>query len=436
MVWNSGLCSASPNMAYPTAGPSAIRPHAPTLICGVAVVYDANGNTTAYDVDGSGPTPPRSFAYDLENRPLSITQNGLVTRFAYGPDGARSLKATSNTERFFFGGDDLLVQASNLSGLLTSSIHPDVRREVDLSLAQPNYGAIDFAFKDHKASNRLTLRYYPATTTKSDYGPYGQPLTSNGSTPLNGKAYINERYDTETNLQYLNARYYDPLLGRFLSPDTWDPILAGVDVNRYAYAGNDPVNFSDANGHASRNSIGSQLQRLANRAMREFDAQSPKKQFTKAQLRAINEQPWRRAMFRGYNIDAMVREMVDKDPVLNDRLRGRSNSGVDFKDKVTGIEYEMTTPGQYARKAAKYGSHIEFINTKTPLKPGARVLGVFGGISTLLGLVDVAVATTKNPNMSQQEFLYRASGLIGLARETGVCCPGDPIFDMFRDGKI
>ena len=38
-------------------------------------------------------------------------------------------------------------------------------------------------------------------------------------------------------------------MARFLSPDTWDPILAGVDFNRYAYAGNDPVNFSDPNGH-------------------------------------------------------------------------------------------------------------------------------------------------------------------------------------------
>ncbi len=40
----------------------------------------------------------------------------------------------------------------------------------------------------------------------------------------------------ETGLQYLHARYYDPDLGRFLTPDTWDPILAGVDINRYAYA--------------------------------------------------------------------------------------------------------------------------------------------------------------------------------------------------------
>lgn len=36
---------------------------------------------------------------------------------------------------------------------------------------------------------------------------------------------------------------------RFLTPDTWDPILAGVDFNRYAYGANDPVNQSDPNGH-------------------------------------------------------------------------------------------------------------------------------------------------------------------------------------------
>jgi hypothetical protein len=38
---------------------------------------------------------------------------------------------------------------------------------------------------------------------------------------------------------------------RFLSPDTWDPYLAGVDVNRYAYSGNDPINSSDPNGHGA-----------------------------------------------------------------------------------------------------------------------------------------------------------------------------------------
>ncbi|WP_275789529.1 RHS repeat protein [Pararhizobium gei] len=36
---------------------------------------------------------------------------------------------------------------------------------------------------------------------------------------------------------------------RFIQPDTWDPTIEGVGTNRYAYAGNDPVNKSDPNGH-------------------------------------------------------------------------------------------------------------------------------------------------------------------------------------------
>ncbi|NSZ15621.1 RHS repeat-associated core domain-containing protein [Agrobacterium vitis] len=38
---------------------------------------------------------------------------------------------------------------------------------------------------------------------------------------------------------------------RFISPDDWDPTKSGVGTNRYAYAGNDPVNKADANGHVA-----------------------------------------------------------------------------------------------------------------------------------------------------------------------------------------
>ncbi|MER8734482.1 RHS repeat-associated core domain-containing protein, partial [Mesorhizobium sp. M1227] len=63
------------------------------------------------------------------------------------------------------------------------------------------------------------------------------------------KSYIGERFDPETGLLYLNARYMDPVLGRFISPDIMDPTMAGVGTNRYAYAGNDPVNKSDPSGN-------------------------------------------------------------------------------------------------------------------------------------------------------------------------------------------
>ncbi len=221
-------------VAYPHA-------HAPNSICGTAVTYDANGNTTNYDVDGAGPMLPRSFTYDGENRPVSILQNGISSVFTYGPDGERSSKTYNGNQYLYMGSEaELLVNSSYTTGLLTSYLHPDVKRE---GLAT------DFMLKDNLASNRISMRMGNATPTKMDYGPYGQPLSTNGGPQTKG--YIGERYDAETGLQYLHARPYDPKLGRFTQPDMWFPWLAGVGINRYAYAGNDPVNRSDRNGHSS-----------------------------------------------------------------------------------------------------------------------------------------------------------------------------------------
>ena len=233
-------------MVYPAQGVASGHPHAPNTICGIPVTYDAGGNTTSYDVDGTGPLLPRSFAYDGENRPLTITQNGNTTAVAYGTDGERASKSFNGAKYFYLGSEaEVLVNSSYTTGLLTSYLHPDVKREGT---------ATDFLLKDNLASNRISARMGGATT-KMDYGPYGMPLASNGATlPQIGqpqtKAYISERFDPETGLQYLHARYYDPNEGRFLTPDTYDPWEAGVGTNRYAYSGNDPINKSDPNGHA------------------------------------------------------------------------------------------------------------------------------------------------------------------------------------------
>jgi len=49
---------------------------------------------------------------------------------------------------------------------------------------------------------------------------------------------------------FYNARYYDPGIGRFISPDTIVPDPANPqDLNRYSYVRNDPVNHVDPSGH-------------------------------------------------------------------------------------------------------------------------------------------------------------------------------------------
>jgi RHS repeat-associated protein len=127
---------------------------------------------------------------------------------------------------------------------VTSFIHAAVKRN-----ANPGGGnaTTDFMYRDHLGTARVVFRA-GISNDATTYGPYGMP-TNPTSALIGSKGYINERFDPETGLQYLHARYYDPNLGRFLTPDTWDPTLPGVDINRYAYSLNDPVNGSDPNGH-------------------------------------------------------------------------------------------------------------------------------------------------------------------------------------------
>lgn len=79
------------------------------------------------------------------------------------------------------------------------------------------------------------------------YGPYGEGIgdAALGGTPFR---YAGHRYDEETGLIYMRARYYSVSLGRFLSPD---PAGYADGPNLYAYAYNNPVNFIDPSGLAA-----------------------------------------------------------------------------------------------------------------------------------------------------------------------------------------
>ena len=68
---------------------------------------------------------------------------------------------------------------------------------------------------------------------------------------MNPFRYRSYYYDTDTKLYYLHSRYYDPELGRFISPDNigyLEPESIN-GLNLFAYCSNNPVNYFDPNGH-------------------------------------------------------------------------------------------------------------------------------------------------------------------------------------------
>jgi len=94
------------------------------------------------------------------------------------------------------------------------------------------------------------------TGSKARYDPFGTFTTATpGSNPsISSRGFTGHRHNnTGTNnlgLIYMNARYYMPEIGRFISPDTIVPDPANPQsYNRYAYSYNNPVNYTDSSGH-------------------------------------------------------------------------------------------------------------------------------------------------------------------------------------------
>jgi RHS repeat-associated protein len=96
---------------------------------------------------------------------------------------------------------------------------------------------------DYQGSTRLQTKPDKTTYAKIDYDVWGQVRQQSGYP--SAYTYTGQEWDDEnsTNLFYLHARYYDPKLGRFTTPD---PLPS--DLNPYSYCNNNPAMMTDVSG--------------------------------------------------------------------------------------------------------------------------------------------------------------------------------------------
>ena len=81
------------------------------------------------------------------------------------------------------------------------------------------------------------------------YDAFGNQEAVSGSAD-NPYRYAGYRYDGETGLYYLNARYYDATTARFLSEDTYSgKANDALSLNLYTYCSNNPIKYLDPTGH-------------------------------------------------------------------------------------------------------------------------------------------------------------------------------------------
>ena len=217
-----------------------------TAYDGQSITYDAIGNPTSYYngtrwsftwqngkrlAAASDGTTSLSFAYDADGMRTAKTVNGVTHSYIYASGMLLRESDGTNTLDFFYdaGGAPYAINYNGTLYYYITNLQDDILHIVD-------------------ASGETVVSY--------EYDPYGKLLSTGGTmadtlgmaNPLRYRGYY---YDAELGMYYLQSRYYDPGVGRFINAD--DVAYLGADgsstsYNLFAYCNNNPVMGYDPAG--------------------------------------------------------------------------------------------------------------------------------------------------------------------------------------------
>ncbi|MCU0975953.1 MAG: FG-GAP-like repeat-containing protein [Steroidobacteraceae bacterium] len=234
------------------------RKHAVVTAGSRSYAYDANGNMTS--------RAGAAIAWTSFNLPVSISgAGGASSAFWYGPDRQRWKQVASSG-----GASETTVYAGSLlekvvRGTATewkhyvatpgglAAIHvraTDGSAPRTLLLTQDALGSTD-RIVDGAGTTQLATSFEPFGARRGaswSGGPTATELAAAGRTTRDG--FTGHEQLDHLGLVHMGGRVYDPVIGRFLSPD---PIVQAPfwsqDLNRYSYAWNNPLSIVDPTGY-------------------------------------------------------------------------------------------------------------------------------------------------------------------------------------------
>ena len=214
-----------------------------TAFDGEEITYDDSGNPLSY-FNGTRWT----FTWQDGRRLASATDGITEISYAYDGEGLRTSKWVGDSyHEYIYNGGQLLREWHDgdiLDFFYDTNGHPYAL----------NYNDTTYYYITNLQGDVIYLVDEDGETVASyEYDPYGNILSATGEmAEINPLRYRGYYYDTELGMYYLQNRYYDPMVGRFINAD--DVALLGLSgtelgYNLFAYCENNPINNSDSTGY-------------------------------------------------------------------------------------------------------------------------------------------------------------------------------------------
>jgi RHS repeat-associated protein len=185
----------------------------------------------------------RNVVNNQDQKPVQITYQGSTTNLYYDGAGERIKKVKGAETVVYVGG---IYEVRN--GQAMSYIYANGQKIVTLTNNKEYY-----THSDHLGSTGIVTDETGTIVEEIGYLPFGSTLfrnTYNGSTWESAYRFTGQEFDEEYHLYNYNARLYDPIMSRFITPDTIVPNPYNPQsLNRYTYCLNNPLSYIDPSGH-------------------------------------------------------------------------------------------------------------------------------------------------------------------------------------------
>ena len=216
-----------------------------TSFNGKAITYDAMGNPLSY--------MGMNLTWEKGRQLKTLKKSGTLSQYVYDNDGRRIQKTVGDkVTRFYLDGDKIIAQkeegGERMDFLYDEKGTPFAfEYQGKMYFYQTSLQGDIIGIVDSKGSQVVVYRYdaWGEVLVSSDASGFGLAKIN----PLRYRGYY---YDQETGLYYLQTRYYDPKVRRFLNADdasvlTKDPEQL-TEKNLYAYCDDNPVMYRDDAG--------------------------------------------------------------------------------------------------------------------------------------------------------------------------------------------